>query len=100
LFFVQAFRTEGVKLPARADLPVVLSIGLVQVAAVMALVQLGLADVPAGRSAILCYTRPVWVVPGAILILGERLRLAKSIAALAGPGGRGRYVQSSSIRLE
>jgi drug/metabolite transporter (DMT)-like permease len=84
LFLVQAFRTEGVKLPARADLPVVLSIGLVQVAAVMALVQLGLANVPAGRSAILSYTTPVWVVPGAILILGERLRLAKSIALLLG----------------
>jgi drug/metabolite transporter (DMT)-like permease len=87
LFLVQAFRTEGVKLPARADLPVVLSIGLVQVAAVMALVQLGLANVPAGRSAILCYTTPVWVVPGAILILGERLRLAKSIALLLGLAG-------------
>jgi len=87
LFLVQAFRTEGVKLPARADLPVVLSIGLVQVAAVMALVQLGLANVPAGRSAILSYTTPVWVVPGAILILGERLRLAKSIALLLGLAG-------------
>ena len=87
LFLVQAFRTEGVKLPARADLPVVLSIGLAQVAAVMALVQLGLANVPAGRSAILSYTTPVWVVPGAILILGERLRLAKSIALLLGLAG-------------
>jgi drug/metabolite transporter (DMT)-like permease len=87
LFLVQAFRTEGVKLPARADLPVVLSIGLVQVAAVMALVQLGLANVPAGRSAILSYTTPVWVVPGAILILGERLRLAKLIALLLGLAG-------------
>jgi drug/metabolite transporter (DMT)-like permease len=87
LFLVQVFRTEGVKLPARADLPVVLSIGLVQVAAVMALVQLGLANVPAGRSAILSYTTPVWVVPGAILILGERLRLAKLIALLLGLAG-------------
>jgi len=87
LFLVQAFRTEGVKLPARADLPVVLSIGLVQGGAVMALVQLGLANVPAGRSAILSYTTPVWVVPGAILILGERLRLAKSIALLLGLAG-------------
>jgi drug/metabolite transporter (DMT)-like permease len=87
LFLVQAFRPEGVKLPARADLPVVLSIGLVQVATVMALVQLGLANVPAGRSAILSYTTPVWVVPGAILILGERLRFAKSMALLLGLAG-------------
>jgi drug/metabolite transporter (DMT)-like permease len=87
LFLVQAFRPEGVKLPSRADLPVVLSIGLVQVATVMALVQLGLANVPAGRSAILSYTTPVWVVPGAILILGERLRLAKLMALLLGLAG-------------
>ena len=68
LFLVQAFRTDGIELPARADLPIVFSIGLVQVAAVMALVQLGLANVPAGRSAILSYTTPLWVVPGAMLI--------------------------------
>jgi drug/metabolite transporter (DMT)-like permease len=87
LFLVQAFRTEAIKLPARADLPVVLSVGLVQVAAVMGLVQLGLANVPAGRSAILSYTTPLWVVPGAILILGERLRLVKSMALLLGLAG-------------
>jgi drug/metabolite transporter (DMT)-like permease len=87
LFLVQAFRTDGIKLPARADLPIVFSIGLVQVAAVMGLVQLGLSNVPAGRSAILSYTTPLWVVPGAILILGERLRLAKLAALLLGIGG-------------
>lgn len=89
LSLVQAFRTEGIKLPARADLPIVFSIGLVQMAAMMALVQLGLANVPAGRSAILSYTMPLWVVPGAILILGERLRLAKITALLLGLAGVG-----------
>jgi len=84
LFLVQAFWTDGIKLPARADLPIVLSIGLVQMAVMLALINLGLADVPAGRSAILCYTTPLWVVPGAVLILRERLRLDKSIALLLG----------------
>src|SRR5271169_552695 len=60
LFLVRAFWTDGIKLPARADLPIVLSIGLVQMAAMLALINLGLADVPAGRSAILCYTTPLW----------------------------------------
>jgi drug/metabolite transporter (DMT)-like permease len=87
LLLVQAFRTEGIKLPTRADLPVVFSIGLVQMAAMMALVQLGLAIVPAGRSAILSYTMPLWVVPGAILILGERLRMAKITALMLGLTG-------------
>ena len=87
LFLVQAFRRDGIKLPARADMPIVFSIGLVQVAAVMGLVQLGLTNVPAGRSAILSYTTPLWVVPGAIIILGERLRLAKLAALLLGISG-------------
>jgi len=87
LFLVQAFWTDGIKPPTRADLPIVFSIGLVQMAAVLALMNLGLANVPAGRSAILSYTMPLWVVPGAILILGERLRLGKSIALLLGLAG-------------
>src|SRR5438046_1702411 len=41
---VQAFGTRGIKLPARSDWAVVVSIGLFQVAAVMGLVQLGLAN--------------------------------------------------------
>src|SRR5262249_39395685 len=34
-----------------------------------------------------CYTMPLWVVPGAILVLGERLRLAKITALLLGLTG-------------
>ncbi len=86
LFLVQAFRS-GIKLPGRADLPIVFSVGLVQMAAMLALMNLGLANVPAGRSAILSYTTPLWVLPGAILILGERLRLGKSMALLLGLAG-------------
>jgi drug/metabolite transporter (DMT)-like permease len=87
LFLVQGFRADGIKLPARADYPIVLSVGLVQMAAMLALMNLGLASVPAGRSAILSYTTPLWVVPGAILILGERLRLARTMALLLGLAG-------------
>jgi drug/metabolite transporter (DMT)-like permease len=87
LFLVQGFRADGIKLPARADLPIVFSVGLVQMAAMLALMNLGLAAVAAGRSAILSYTTPLWVVPGAILILGERPRLAKSMALLLGLAG-------------
>jgi len=87
LFLVQAFRPDGIRLPARADLPIVLSVGLVQMAAMLALINLGLLYVPAGRSAILCYTTPLWVVPGAILVLGERLRPAKLLALLLGLAG-------------
>ncbi len=87
LFLVQAFRSDGVKLPARADLPIVFSIGLVQMAAMLTLMNLGLTSVAAGRSAILSYTTPLWVVPGAMLILGERLHLVKAMALLLGLAG-------------
>jgi drug/metabolite transporter (DMT)-like permease len=83
-FAVQALGTKGIKLPARSDWAVVVSIGLFQVAAVMGLVQLGLANVPAGRSAILSYTTPLWVLPGSIMILGERPGLFKLIGLLLG----------------
>jgi len=83
-FVVQAFGTRGIRLPARSDWAVVISIGLFQVAAVMGLVQLGLANVSAGRSAILSYTTPLWVLPGSIMILGERPRLIKLIGLLLG----------------
>lgn len=75
------------RLPTRQDLPVVVSVGLLQMAAFMALVNIGLQWVPAGRSAILAYTTPLWVGPGAALLLGERLtgrRLAGLALGLAG----------------
>lgn len=74
-------------LPPRADWPVVASVGLLQMAAFMALINLALPWVPAGRSAILAYTTPLWVAPGAALLLGERLtpaRLAGVALGLAG----------------
>lgn len=61
------------RLPPRADWPVVFSIGLLQMAVFMALINIALMWVPAGRSAILAYTTPLWVAPGAALLLGERL---------------------------
>ena len=39
----------------------------------IALLTYGMQYVPAGRSSILAYTMSLWVVPGAILFLGERL---------------------------
>jgi hypothetical protein len=52
------------------------------------------ARVPRETTIRATYTMPLWVVPGAILILGERLRLGKSIALLLGLAGIG------SIRRE
>jgi drug/metabolite transporter (DMT)-like permease len=86
-FLVQALGGRRIRLPARSDWVVVISIGLFQVAAVMGLVQVGLANVTAGRSAILSYTTPLWVLPGSILILRERPPPFKLIGLLLGVVG-------------
>jgi drug/metabolite transporter (DMT)-like permease len=71
---------RSLRLPDRRDLPVVLSVGLGQVAGGVALMNLALQVVPAGRSAILVYTMPIWVV----IIQATFLRIAPARAELAG----------------
>ena len=85
---------RNLRLPDRRDLPVILSVGLGQVAGGVALMNLALQVVPAGRSSILVYTMPIWVVviqaaflriaPARGEILGLALGLA-GIAALLNP---------------
>jgi len=87
LFLAQAFLRVPMKPPSRLDIPIVLSVGVIQMAAVIALMTLGLSIVPAGRSSILSYTMPLWAVPGAILFLGERLQLGKVAALVLGMAG-------------
>ena len=99
LFLVQAFRTEGVKLPARADLPVSLSIGLVQVAG-----RDGIGTTWPSQRAGWAFCHPLLHHAGlggsgAILILGERLGLAKLIALLLG-WRAWPLCSSSGLRLE
>ncbi len=73
--------------PSRHDWPIVLSVGLIQMGAFMALTTFALQFVPAGRSAILAYTTPLWVVPIAALVLHERLSPLKKTGFLFGLGG-------------
>ncbi len=75
------------RLPHRADVPVVLSVGIGQMAAGIALMNLALQVVAAGRSSILVYTMPLWV---AVIELGRgrgalnRATLGGLVAGLAG----------------
>lgn len=75
------------KLPQRRDLPVVLTVGLLQMAAFLALVNIALQQVEASRSAILAYTTPLWVTPAAFLLLGERLSPLKGLGLALGLAG-------------
>ena len=75
------------RLPARQDWPVVLSIGLVQMCAFMVLGFFGLMYVGSGRAAILAYTTPVWVLPLSVWVLGEPLSRPKLAAFALGIAG-------------
>ena len=70
--------------PPRADLPVVLSITLLHMVGFGVLAAWGLRLVPTGRSVVLAYTTPLWVVPGAWLFLGERLTARRIIGVSVG----------------
>ncbi|ODU16901.1 MAG: transporter [Variovorax sp. 67-131] len=85
--FLLCLLTRRLVLPKRGDLPVILSVGVLHMTAFSVLCSLGLTHVSAGRSVVLAYTTPLWVVPGAWLLLGEvptRRRLLGAGVGLAG----------------
>lgn len=73
--------------PRRGDMPVVLSIALLHMVGFAALMALGLQAVPAGRSIVLGYTTPLWVIPAALLFLGERITPLRAVGVALGMGG-------------
>ena len=66
-------------IPKKGDVPVVLAVSLLHMVAFSTLVAYGLKFVPLGRSIVLGYTTPLWVVPGAFFFLKERLYRAQAI---------------------
>lgn len=86
LFGVAAMAGQ-LRLPSRHDLPIVISVGLLQMAGFLLCIGIALQYVPAGRSAILAYTTPLWVVPLALAFLGERLNRLKILGLALGLGG-------------
>jgi drug/metabolite transporter (DMT)-like permease len=73
--------------PQRGDIAVILNIALLHMVAFAALIAIGMQFVPAGRSTVLGYTAPLWVVPGARLFLGERITARRAIGIAAGMTG-------------
>jgi drug/metabolite transporter (DMT)-like permease len=70
--------------PPREDVPVLLGIALLHMVGFTALSTWGLGVVPAGRTAVLAYTTPLWVAPGAAIFLGERLTLRRALGVVIG----------------
>ena len=61
-----------IRWPHRSDLAIIATVGLLQMAIFLGLTHFALLVVEAGRSAVLAYTTPLWVMPLAIIFLGER----------------------------
>jgi len=87
LIFTAALRQ--LRLPSKADLPVILSVGVLQMGLFMLLVTIAVQYVPAGRAGILAYTTPLWVVPLALIFLKEKVGWAKAGGLLIGLVGVG-----------
>lgn len=79
LFAILAL-TGRLRLPPRADWPVIASIGGLQMMAFTALGLIAMRHTDAGRAALLAYTTPVWVMVGAWLVLRERPSRGQMIA--------------------
>jgi len=84
---VLAGAARRLTLPPRGDWPVLLSITGLHMIGFTTLSMIGLELVPAGRSAVLAYTTPLWVVPGASLFLGERLTARRALGVAIGLAG-------------
>jgi len=73
--------------PRRGDLPVVFVTSIFHMVAFSALVAYGLQFAAVGRSIVLGYTTPLWVMPAAWVFLGERMTPSRSLGMALGLAG-------------
>lgn len=75
------------RLPARADVPALLAVGVLQLAAFFAFAHAAVALVPAGRTAILSNVTTIWIMPLSLLVLHESISARRWIATGFGLAG-------------
>lgn len=75
------------RLPPRADLPIVLSLAFFRLAGVTLLVFTALQMIPPGRSSVIAWTTPLWTVPIAAIFLGEAMTRRRWVGLTLGIGG-------------
>ena len=71
LMFAYVLLRGQLRFPPRADWPMVLASGALQMAAYSALTSIALTMLPPGRAAVLAFSTPIWVVPLAAWRLRE-----------------------------
>lgn len=82
-----AASTGSLKIPPRADMPIVLSLAFFRLAGVTLLVFTALQMIPAGRSSVVAWTTPLWTVPIAAVFLGEAMTRSRWIGLALGITG-------------
>ncbi len=87
LFFGLCLATGRLRVPVKADLPVIFSVGLLHMVGFSVLVSVGLQYLPAGKSIVLAYTSPLWVLPAAWFFLREPLTVRRLLGMLIGMSG-------------
>ena len=78
---------KNLKLPTKADLPAVFSVGICMMGLYVSLVHTAMAYIPAGRGALLGYSTPLFVTPFALIFLGERVTPMKIFGMVTGLSG-------------
>ena len=73
--------------PPRNDVPMIISVAIFRLSAVMVLVFFALRLVPSGRASVLVWTTSLWTVPFAALFLRERMTGRKWIGLTIGVAG-------------
>jgi drug/metabolite transporter (DMT)-like permease len=86
LFALNAVRRE-VRVPTLPDLPIVLSIGLLQMAAFTGLGMIAMQFIDAGRASVLAYSTPLWAVLIAAILYRERPTPLQLVAVATGMSG-------------
>ena len=78
---------RGIRRPTRHDLPILFTVGVVQLAVVTTIVFAALRYAPPGRSAILVYASTLWTFPLAAIVLHEQLTAPRLIGLTLGCTG-------------
>jgi len=82
LSFAIAAAIGKLRLPRREEWPVVLGVGILQMGLFTALVTGALHFVMPGRASLIAYATSIWVVPGAALVLKQRLSGQQRLATM------------------
>lgn len=87
LSFGMAAMLGKLRVPARREWPVVIGVGVLQMGLFTALVTAALHFVMPGRASLIAYATAIWVVPGAALILKQKLSTRQWVSTACGYAG-------------